>query len=113
MKTLSTIALLVVMASCGKPSLFGTPYSRLNCSQLACVVSGHRMSTAKQLFEEGTAITAPLKPGDIVAFRGAHVAVVAQDGGLLDSTPERGVGRISRVNPNDLWYAGPVRVVRK
>lgn len=118
MKRFSQFAVLVMMVSvmmvsCGTPSLFGTPYSSLKCSQLACLVAGHAPATARQLFDEGAPIIGPLQPGDIVAFGGAHVAVVFADGSLVDSTPERGVGRVSKANPHDLWYAGPLRVVKK
>lgn len=116
MRHLKQLAVLLTvggMVSCGTSSLLGTPYSALKCSQLACRVAGHSPATARQLFDEGSPIVSPLQPGDIVAFGGKHVAVVFADGSLVDSTPERGVGRLSKVAPHDAWYLGPLRVVKK
>lgn len=111
------VALILVLAagtSCGKSSLLGITYGRINCAQLACLVAGHVPASAAKLFSEGVAITEPLQPGDILAFHGgAHVAVVYSDGSLIDSTPERGVGVIGSIPPRDPWYSGPVRVVKR
>lgn len=104
MKTLTTVLLLACLAG-GR--IVGTSYAEMNCSQFACRYTGHRPATAAQLYAEGS----PGQPhiGDIVAFHGAHVAVLTPDG-LMDSTPERGVA-LAHPAPGDAWYFGPVRIV--
>jgi len=51
-----------------------------------------------------------LREGDVIAFHGIHVAVYTH-GDFMDSTPEYGQGRM-QYRRGDLWYAGPVRVLR-
>lgn len=102
---------LSVIGLSGAVKLIGTPYSTLNCSQFACKLTGHKKATAKQLFNEGKpGKVSEAKNGDIVAFNGSHVAVMTNQG-LMDSTPERGVGFVANVDPRDSWYKGPVRIV--
>jgi len=51
------------------------------------------------------------QPGNIVAFNGSHVAVMTKEG-LMDSTPERGVGMTGTPAKNDPWYRGPIHIVK-
>lgn len=103
------IAVLLIGLRGDGRTLIGTPYSSMNCAQFACAYTGHKTATAAQLFAEGRVGIA--KAGDIVAFNGVHVAVMTP-AGLVDSTPERGVGFVGAINPHDPWYAGPVRIIR-
>lgn len=115
-KTLITVvaaAVLMVAAATARnhySTYVGTPYTTMNCSQFACLATGHMPSTAKQLFDEGQVLT-DMKDGDIICFHGVHVGVWT-DQGLMDSTPERGVGLVTKINKLDPWYAGPIRIVR-
>lgn len=99
------------VASTEAVKLNGTPYSRMTCSQFACLVTGHKAATAKELYDEGKPLTGELHDGDIVCFHGAHVGVWTAEG-LMDSTPERGVGLVTKINRFDPWYAGSIRIVR-
>lgn len=110
---LGTVGLIAIAKTLsGAKSLIGTPYNKLNCSQFACALTGHKPANAKQLFDEGQPGTlADAQPGNIVAFNGGHVAVMTKDG-LMDSTPERGVGMTGTPNKNDGWYRGPIHIVK-
>lgn len=111
MRVLSACLLAMVLIAIQPSSLIGTSYSTLNCAQFACRVTHHKAATAKQLFEEGTPLVGQPHVGDIVCYRGGHVAVMTVNG-LMDSVPERGVGYVGTVNKNDGWYFAPIHVVR-
>jgi hypothetical protein len=105
----------------------GTPYLEAPCSTYICAAKQHEKCSAQQMWEScGGALeveqevesfasvdVAQLLAGDVVNFRGVHVAVYVGDGTWMDSIPERGVGRMATpVNSVDPWYSGPVRILR-
>ncbi len=112
--------------------LRGVPYSRLTCS--AFIDQAHDKTFIKQcgslriwqgrcpnqtriaefasLDELDHSI---LKPGDILAFHGDHVAAYAGEGTFLDSDPShanQGVGVMQPNGGNAAWFRGRVRVIR-
>ena len=108
-------------------SLEATPYSTLNCSQYICAAKRHAICDAQGFWNgcNGEAVvlkeyasiqqvrTSDLQPGDVLDFNGSHVAAYVGNGQFMDSTPERGVGTVNPYSQQfDLWYSGPVRVVR-
>lgn len=106
-------------------SLQGSPYSQVNCSGLITKAKHHAQCSAREMWdgcggdlalvEEVSSYAAvnlsALQDGDVLDFQGVHVAAVL-DGALVDSIPERGVGRVEKVNRFDTWYAGKVRILR-
>jgi len=109
MKIFALIILILGLTSCNG-TFWGTSYAIMNCSQFVCAYTHHQPATVRQLFDEGRPQHGPLHAGDIVVFGGRHAAVFDGEG-LLDSIPERGVGRVEKLNPRDPWYSGPIKVV--
>jgi hypothetical protein len=102
----------------------GPRYLDENCSQFVCRRANRPTLKAQELWDGGRGqlqvvqaqpqfadvIVEHLHEGDILAFHGVHVAVYTH-GDFMDSTPERGEGRM-HYREKDSWYAGPVRVLR-
>jgi hypothetical protein len=102
----------------------GPRYLDENCSQFVCRRANRPALKAQELWDGGLGqlqvvqaqpqftdvIVEHLQEGDILAFHGVHVAVYTH-GDFMDSTPERGEGRM-HYRAKDSWYAGPVRVLR-
>ncbi len=105
--------------------LAGTPYNKLNCSAYLCAARRHSPCSAAGIYAgcdgdlEVVAEVASLRetgslalrPGDIIAFHGEHVAAYVGAGMFMDSAPEHdGVGMMK---PGaDRWFDGPIRVLR-
>lgn len=104
----------------------GTSYWNASCSGYICIAKRHAPCSAIQMWDGcGGALAlvqefaslsqvnrAALIPGDVIDFRGVHVAVYAGHGEIMDSVPERGVGTLSPSETKDSWYSGSVRILR-
>jgi cell wall-associated NlpC family hydrolase len=105
-------------------SLRGTKYSTVSCSQFICIAKRHAQCSALKMWNgcaddlevvqqvESLAKVnrQSLRAGDVLDFRGVHVAVYVGNGEIMDSVPERGVGTVS--DTSDSWYSGKVRILR-
>lgn len=138
-KVAATVALaaVVLLTNCDVPTgyvarlqaLRGTPYLTLDCARYICAAKRHShcgsaaifsgcngdMTLVKQVSTLAEAEALPvLQPGDVADFHGVHVAAYVGNGQWMDSNPDHsGVGTMDKQpNPHDLWYTGPVRILR-
>ena len=112
-------------------ALIGTPYTKLNCTEFILTAHGETQECdSSQMFRgcQGRMIQVglehkdvvemslyenELQPGDVLCFRGGHVAAYLGNGWIIDSARDAvGVRRLLDQFPYDAWYHGPVRVRR-
>lgn len=113
-------------------SLRGTLYSILTCSDYIdmahsqtledqCGAAGIWVGTCPNQVRIGASRSlreldlSTMRPGDIVAFHGAHVAAYMGNGVFLDSDwhhANKGVDYMDAAHGDPTWFNGPVRVVR-
>lgn len=99
-------------------------YDRQNCSQYVTSQAGLPSMTAADIWHasgglllvrECTSLAGcemeGLTEGDIVAFHGAHVAIF-RNGALYDSDPRHNGPGLMQYDARDLWFSGPVRILR-
>ena len=108
--------------------LAGQPYIQMDCQRFieaplhvkhcgangmwsGCYNQAHVIAEFKSRQE---ALAYPLLPGDVLDFHGVHVAVYVGDKFMDSDAQHGGVGYVDleHKNPNDLWFTGPVRIVR-
>ena len=112
-------------------ALTGTPYAKLNCYQFISVAHGGPVCTSAEMFqgcggrmrqiggtysdlvEVVTLHERELLPGDVICFRGGHVAAYLGDGKIIDSGRD-GVHERDLLSqfPLDPWYHGPIHIMR-
>jgi hypothetical protein len=109
--------------------LVGTPYAKLDCSGYISTAHGHERCSAADMWNTcGSELKlvehvadkdeidySKVRPGDVAAFHGVHVAAYLGDGVWVDSDPmHNGVGRIrlGNTNPYDPWFSGEVKILR-
>jgi cell wall-associated NlpC family hydrolase len=107
-------------------SLRGTGYWTASCSQFICIAKRHAQCSALKMWtgcEGDLAVVQEveslaklnlqsLRAGDVLDFRGVHVAAYIGHGEIMDSVPERGVGTLLPSETRDSWYSGKVRILR-
>jgi len=107
-------------------SMRGTSYWTESCSQFICVAKRHAQCSALRMWsgcggdldviQEVESFAklnlGSLRAGDVLDFRGVHVAAYIGHGEIMDSVPERGVGTLSPSETSDSWYSGKVRILR-
>lgn len=110
-------------------TLEGTPYLTLDCAKY--IEAAHRskvhcgaakmwrgcdgqLEVIAEFANKSEIDPSTLRPGDVLDFHGIHVVAFVGDGFMDSDGAHNGVGRIdlSTKSPYDLWFAGPVRVVR-
>lgn len=85
-----------------------------HCSAAAMYTGCNGQATVVAEFATKSFDPSILRAGDVLDFHGAHVVAFVGDG-FMDSDPSHsGVARISlrSKSASDLWFAGPVRVIR-
>jgi hypothetical protein len=116
----------------GLCALIGTPYAKLNCYEFIIAAHGGPRCTSVEMFSSGcdgrmkqiggtykdlielsVLHSSELQAGDVICFRGGHVAVYLSDDVIIDSGKD-GVHKRSLLAqmPFDPWYHGPIRVMR-
>lgn len=116
----------------GLCALIGTPYAKLNCYEFIVAAHGGPRCTSAEMFSNGcdgrmkqiggtykdlielsVLHSGELQAGDVICFRGGHVAVYLSDDVIIDSGKD-GVHKRSLLAqmPFDPWYHGPIRVMR-
>jgi hypothetical protein len=114
------VAILGVGWLHGRPTYIDEP-----CGAYVCLRARRTPMNAQEIWDGGKGklkvvqaqerfedlIPGSLQEGDIVAFRGVHVAVFHQ-GRFVDSDPRHdGPGPMQYVE-GDSWFLGPVRILR-
>ena len=77
--------------------------------------AGGKLQIVAEVSDRSAIPESILKPGDVAAFHGAHVAAYLGAGIWIDSDARRGEVskfRMQDKSQSDNWFAGPVRIVR-
>lgn len=106
-------------------------YWQQNCSDYVCDSHGHARISAQEIWDGGfnwntkandlhvvqaqprfeDILPGSIQEGDVLAFHGAHVAWF-HNGQWMDSDPKHNGPGVMQYDSQDLWFAGPVRILR-